>query len=250
MKPHVLATVVAVSRLALADPAPDPATLFHQGQASYDQQRYDDALAAWEQSYALSHLPALLYNIAQAYRLRDHAGDCALARADYAKFVELSPPSSERELASRYVAQLATCAAPRDEPDAAIASPPISHVAASSPQARPPQRFANGRSIAGVAIGVVGVGLLVTGVALGHHASVLGDDVTHACSVSCDWSGEMARDAAGRRDAAAGWALDGVGAAALVGSAVVLYLGVNERGVAVVPTSSMNGATVVWSRGW
>jgi tetratricopeptide (TPR) repeat protein len=254
MKHSALAlAIVATSRFVLAEPASDPAALFHQGQAAYDQQRYDEALTAWEQSYALSLSPALLYNIAQAYRLRGHAEDCALARADYAKFIELAPPSPERDLAARYVAELAVCSSPADAAKAATipvapnsTDAPTSDAAAGSPQPPTARSLAN---IGGVALGVAGFGLLASGIALGHHASVLGDDVTQACSVSCTWSAETTRDAAGRRDAAVGWALDGVGAAALVGSAVLLYFGFNERGIAVVPTSS-TGASVVWSRVW
>lgn len=254
MRLRIAATSIALaalSRLALSDPASEPAALFHQGQAAYDQQRYDDALAAWEQSYALSHVPALLYNIAQARRLRGHAGDCTSARASYAKFIELSPPSPERDLASRYVTELATCANTPVEPRPSLANQVPSTTSGVSTSSQPPNKSVlNGRSIGGAVLGVASIGLLTGGIALGHHASLLGDDVTHACAVSCNWPTESTRDAAGRRDAAVGWALDGIGAAALAGAAVLFYFGFNERDVAITPVGASIGAAMVWNRTW
>jgi hypothetical protein len=74
--------------------------------------------------------------------------------------------------------------------------------------------------------------------------------VTFACSISCDWTDEKSRDAAGRRDAVLGWALDGVGAAALIGSAILLYLDVREHDVTIVPVGTSPGAAIAWSRAW
>ena len=71
----VAIALVVASRSVLADPTPGAAQRYRDGQAAYDHAGYDDALTSWQQSYALSHAPGLLYNIAQAYRLRDRPGD-------------------------------------------------------------------------------------------------------------------------------------------------------------------------------
>jgi hypothetical protein len=42
--------LVAHARAALADPAPNAAQLYRDGQVAYDQARYDDAIGAWQQS--------------------------------------------------------------------------------------------------------------------------------------------------------------------------------------------------------
>ena len=73
---RALVILCLLARAALAD-APTAEQLYHAGQTAYDDKRYDDALAAWQKSYELSHLPALEFNIAQAYRLRGKPGDCA-----------------------------------------------------------------------------------------------------------------------------------------------------------------------------
>jgi hypothetical protein len=224
---------VVAARAAIADPSPDPAQLYRDGQIAYDQARYDDALTAWQESYKLSHASGLLYNIGQAYRLRNRPGDCALARDQYRRFATLATPSPQRELADRYVRDLAVCATTPRTPTEA-------------PEAN--NETIRTREIEIGAVGVAGLGLLVTGIAIGHHASTLGDEVTAACSVSCNWSTEKSKDAAGRRDSTLGWTFGTIGLLAIVGDAALYYVGVHKHSVAVsVGTSS---AAVSWSRSW
>jgi tetratricopeptide (TPR) repeat protein len=234
----VAIALVIASRSVLADPTPDAAQRYRDGQAAYDQARYDDALASWQQSYALSHAPGLLYNLAQAYRLRDRAGDCVAARERYQRFVSLAQPSPQRELAERYITELAACAAP-----------PLS--GASPTTSATVDDTLRTRELEVGAVGVVGLGLLVTGIALGHHAATLGNDVTNACAVSCDWSAEKSKDAEGRRDSALGWTFGAIGVVELVGDAALYYFGVREHGISVaVPPSREPGAVVTWGRSW
>ncbi|HEY3807188.1 MAG TPA: hypothetical protein VGL61_31520 [Kofleriaceae bacterium] len=225
-----------VTRVAFADPPPAAAELYRDGQSAYDQARYDDAIAAWQQSYALSHEPALLYNLAQALRLRGHSGDCVAARDKYREFVALVEPSPQRNLAERYIAGLASCAS------APAGEPPTSSMTSTN------HERLDERELTVAAIGLGGVGLVIAGIALGHHAATLGDDVTAACSLSCDWSAEKSKDAAGRRDSTLGWTFGTLGVVALVADAALYYFDVHEHGFSVgVGTSS---AAVTWSRAW
>jgi tetratricopeptide (TPR) repeat protein len=239
------------ARVALADPTPDAAQLYHDGQTAYDQARYDDAIAEWQQSYELSLAPALLYNIAQALRLRSRPGDCGAARARYREFVALVEPSPQREIAERYIAELASCAstsAPANEPIPTTERMPTPLRPSSS--GSEPRDTTSTRNVVVAAIAVGGIGILVGGIALGHHASVLGDEVTSACSVSCDWSAEKSKDAAGHRDSELGWTLGALGAVVLAGDAALYYLGLREHGVGAAPVGSQPGATITWSRAW
>jgi tetratricopeptide (TPR) repeat protein len=65
--PRPLAARVEAQRRPPRNPREVQArTLFEQGQAAYEEGRYEDAIHAFEQAYALSARPLLLYNIANA----------------------------------------------------------------------------------------------------------------------------------------------------------------------------------------
>lgn len=241
----IVLILLAAMRFAVADPTPDAEQLYRDGQTAYDQQHYDDALAAWQRSYELSHAPALLFNIAQAYRLRAHPGDCVQARTQYQSFIQVAEPSQQRSLAEQYVAELASCA-----------NSPAGVAPAPSDDASTNEHSIRNRQIAVVAIGGSGAVLLATGIYFGHRASTLGDEVTSACaSVSspCDWSVQSGKDAAGHRDATLGWTFDALGAAALVGSAALYWFGIHESEIQVARVATRpreSGAVLSWSSTW
>jgi tetratricopeptide (TPR) repeat protein len=247
-----LASLLLACAQAAADPLPEAEQLYRDGQAAYDQTRYDDAIAAWERSYEVSHLAALHYNIAQAYRLRAHPGDCATARRYYQTFVQSTEPSPQRELAQKYLADLSVCAA--------SAAPNVFSGADHQKDApldtgASPQDRLRTRKLEAAALGVGGVALLVTGMYFGHHASALSADVSQACSMPampCQWSLEMSADSAGRRDAALGWTFDALGVASLLGGAALYWFGVHNTEVQVsTELHSRTGAAVfVWSGRW
>jgi tetratricopeptide (TPR) repeat protein len=234
--------IVALLRAASADPLQDAERLYRDGQNAFDLGHYSDALAAWQQSYELSHAPALVYNIAQAYRLRAHLGDCALARAQYQRFVELTGPSPQRSLADGYIAQLEPCASsPAGEP-LAVSDGGSTH-----------EHSLRNREIATTALAAGGVVLLATGAYLGHHASTLGDEVTSACAHGCSWSMVEGKNAAGRLDATLGWTFDALGVVALAGSAAFYWFGIHDNEIQVTPIATRShesGAALSWETTW
>src|SRR5689334_9724388 len=98
--------------------------LYNEGQRAYEAQRYNDALTAWEKSYAISKLPALVFNIAQAQRLRHQPGDCTKASANYKQFASTAKKSEQRTMAEEFIAELAPCV--QAEAQLAAAPPPQS----------------------------------------------------------------------------------------------------------------------------
>lgn len=116
-----------LDRLRKLWPAPagtDPEQLYRDGHAALAETRYGDAITAWRrctellQRRAIANgekrnpalvavtrklLPALHYNLGEAYRL---AGDFSHAREQYAQFVQAARPSSKRTIAERYLVQL------------------------------------------------------------------------------------------------------------------------------------------------
>ena len=71
--------------------------LYENGAMLYEEGRYEDAIAAWEEAYDLSERPALLYNIANAY---ERIGDYEAALDALGRYRAYAP-ASERESLDR-----------------------------------------------------------------------------------------------------------------------------------------------------
>lgn len=252
----VIAAVVALGSTARADSTPE--LLFTEAQAAYDQRDYATAIAKWQKSYRLSGATDLIFNIAQAMRL---SGDCRGAITSYRRFVEVAriDQADQVAMAKDFVRELESWCRDPSPPPSVVNKVTIDPKAPESITAQIGQPLleqarreeeAHRRSrrlkIAGLGLGGVGLATIAAGVGLGHHGAVLGDEVTTACQISCNWAAEKSTDAAGRRDVAIGYAIDGLGAAAVVGGGIAYYLGI--RGGVVEPREG--GVIVSWRGAW
>jgi hypothetical protein len=247
----------AVALLALASTAyaeSDAERFYNQGQQAYEALRYDDALRAWENSYALSKLPALLFNIAQAQRLRGKPGDCTKATANYKKFIALMPKSSERPTAEGFIAELSPCVEQEAKP--VVVPPPqaVTPATVVPPQPQPVvvrESGGKGKRFAGYAVGGAGVILVATGVYFGTKARRLGDEVSEECADGCDWNLVKDKDAEGKSAETTQYVLYGVGLAAIAAGGVLWWMGNKEAqssSVAIAPAT--HGASLFWSGTW
>jgi tetratricopeptide (TPR) repeat protein len=110
----------AGGRLARAEtPERDARRLYQTGLESYRAGNYDEAIARLKASYQLVPAPGLLYDLAQAQRLK---GDCASARTLYRQFLDHSPRGSVETLARSHLAEMDKCVA--DAVPATVASAP------------------------------------------------------------------------------------------------------------------------------
>ncbi len=155
--------------------------LSDEGLADFNQGRYREAVRAFEESFELRPLPLLLFNVAQAHRL---AGDCALARDAYRRYVDENPRAGNRKLAEAFLLDMEKCAsaappvaAPNTEPrtnaapiNAEPAQKPAPASVFATESAPPPRKpiyrqwwlwTTVGVVVAGVALGL-GVGLSQT----------------------------------------------------------------------------------------
>lgn len=255
----VVAAIAALGASARA--APSAEDLYAEGQAAYDRADYPTAIERWRASFEISGETGLLFNLAQAQRL---SGDCPDALSTYRKFLaaDADLTSEQHRLAEDLARELdSSCDEPPPissapvEPPTAAAIPDraadhdlIAAVPLSARDDRTP-RSGRSRRITGLAIAGTGAALLVTGLIVGHHARALGDEVTRACASGCDWTTQRSKDAAGRRDAVIGHALDAVGVAAIAGGAILYYVGVRED-VVVEPRAHGAGIVVSWSGSW
>jgi hypothetical protein len=252
---RVLASVVLIGVLSQSVPSlagdNDAEQLYLEGQKAYDDKRYDGALVAWLRSYDQSHLPGLLFNIAQAYRLRGLAGDCTKASESYQKFIAQDPQSPQRAAAEKFVVELRPCAVPRPTPKVPV-EPVTATVDASlvNPRSGPQPRFTGTQRVAFLT-GGFSTAILVGGAVFGYRASKIGNDVTLACAKGCQWSTVADLDAEGRTAERAQWVLLGVGGVGVVASAALYWYGgrSTSSGVAIAPLHS-NGAVVTWSSSW
>lgn len=242
-----LVALCGTASIARADPSPAAEVLYAQGQIAYARADYVTAIDKWQGAYDLSGESALLFNLAQAYRL---SGDCARAIETYRRFVIADPAAGTRALAEDLVRELTSTCVKRPEPLVVVKPPTTPSVDAPTGKDRgtvPGQTL----RIAGLVTGGAGAVSLAIGIAIGHHASRIGAEVTSACAVSCDWAVQRSKDTAGRRDATIGYALDAVGVATIAGGALMYYLG--ERTITVEPLSAQPGARggiVAWSGAW
>jgi tetratricopeptide (TPR) repeat protein len=258
---RVIVIVLVMLAAPLAHAESEAERLYNQGQQAYEALRYDDALTAWEKSYALSKLPALVFNIAQAQRVRGRPGDCTKATASYRRFIALAPKSNERPQAEGFIAELAPCVEQeaKPQPAAPVVPPPTAVMPPAmtgTPPAQQPMPISEGnpgrgKRFAGYAVGGAGVVLALTGVYFGAKARRLGDEVSDECRDGCDWNLVKDKDAEGKSAETTQYILYGVGAAAIVAGGVLWWMGNSEAkrsNVAVTPTHG--GAAVSWSGAW
>jgi hypothetical protein len=103
----VAAALVVAARAVGADEARARA-LYQAGQTAFETGRFLDAASAFEQSYAESRRPALLWNIARSYHKQYEIGRDLVhlrrARVMYENFADLAPSPEEKTEAERSLA--------------------------------------------------------------------------------------------------------------------------------------------------
>ena len=126
---------------AQSDDDKEKAKLLHQaGLAEYQAGRYGAAVTAFRHAYKLVPAPGILFNLAQAYRLK---GDCRSARRSYKKFLKESTDAAQIALAKEHIAGLKCAdeqpaAPPAPVPAPAPAPAPVTQPAPAAPTAAPP----------------------------------------------------------------------------------------------------------------
>ncbi|MGE0868358.1 MAG: tol-pal system YbgF family protein [Kofleriaceae bacterium] len=256
-------------------PAQPPATdaaeaAYREGRRLYDLREFAQAIEKFKEAYRLRGDAAALFNIAQSYRL---LGDCPNAHAYYTTFAR-NYPKERPEIVQQFIAELSPCAKPSAAAPSAPAAPkpappspsrqpatpptvataaPASSQPAPSPRAvalsssaREPGSPGRTLRISGIAVTGLGAVAVGAGIYFGFAARSKSKDLNS----SSVWDPALQRDAkAADRNAKITFA---VGGAALIGGAVLYYLGHRARhersSIALIPT--IDGASVVWSAGF
>jgi tetratricopeptide (TPR) repeat protein len=229
--------------------------LYEQGNTHYDLAEYDQAIDLFKQAYALSRRPTLLYNIAQAYRLK---GDCEQALQVYKNYLRVDTNTQIRAKVESRIEEMAACAKdpsrkpPAPEKEAiqkdagkpavppTTTTPPLTPEPAPAPAPASESRGGTKKMI-GLITGGVGVALVGTGVYFSVQAGSKADDVSSACTVAapCDWGSDLASlESDGEAAERNALILYAVGGAAIAGGVVLYLLGASEASAADAPRVS------------
>lgn len=281
MKKLALAALLAASATAAAQPAPRPTpqtddqkrveakTLYEQGLSHYNLGEFDQAIAAFRKSYELTQAPGLLFNIAQAFRLKK---DYEQATYFYTTYLRLQPDAANR---SDVEARLAEMQQAIEEQKKLEKKPPIGTISpegttttTSAPTVTPPaattsttpapespheEAGARGRSlkIAGYATAGTGAALVITGLVFGQMAKSAEKDLDQLSTNMGTWTAaEQNKYDAGKRDNTIAIVSFIVGGAAIATGGTLWVLGAMKKSdttVAINPSAHGTTFAVGWS---
>lgn len=155
---------------------------YEKATRAYDVQKYEEAVDEYQKAYEIGGDPAMLYNVAQSYRLNDQLPE---ALRFYRRYLQRSPNARNREDVERKIADLektveerrkAAAVAPAPAPVPAAAAPPV------TPQPEIPVVTDDGSAlrVAGIVVASVGAAGLITAAITGKMAATKGDELTEA----------------------------------------------------------------------
>lgn len=221
-------------------------TLAERGRMLHDAGDYANAIVAFTQAYVMAPSPALLFNLAQAYRLQGNCDDAALM---YRRYLATNPSPDGRLLAEGHLANVERCVhkmnlhIPVETGKAGSTGPAPAVVT----KAAGPSRVAQVEKDVG--LGLVaggGVALAIAGyfTIQAHAAS---NEVAAAYANGAKWKDVADIDARGK-SAERNAKLFGAGAGLGVVSGVALYLiGRHTESTPITVTPTTSGAQVSMS---
>lgn len=163
--------------------------LYDQGSRAYKAGDYPRAIELFLAAYELSHAPAILFNVAQAYRL---AADCQRALDYYRRSLAEEPDAANRDEVEERVSEMQACVdkqAPDErekepEPAAEVEPPttaPPPAAVTMTEEDRAPARPAARRAVLPLVTAGVGAAAAVAGGVLYLQARAKFDDVEATC---------------------------------------------------------------------
>jgi tetratricopeptide (TPR) repeat protein len=147
----------ALALVVISAFAPEPQEVarehYRKALAHYDLRQFDRAIAEFQQAYAISGAPELLFNMAQAHRLR---GDCKHALHFYRTYLRLVPDAPNRDDVQARIGEMQRQVAAAN----VVRERPLLVVAEDNPGAA--------LEVAGIVTGASGLALVGAGVAEYH----------------------------------------------------------------------------------
>ncbi|MEA2698661.1 MAG: hypothetical protein QOI66_2932 [Myxococcales bacterium] len=211
-----------------------------EGLREFNAGHFAEAIDAFKAAYQRTPAPALLYNLAQAYRMQKN---CPLALESYRRYLETNPAGKLRALTEERISEMQACVlAQRALPSSPSPSPPapapppmprmpapeggdgitarLAPVAPPGPAAPPRLRP---RTLAAIGAGLAAGGLLAAGGYFAWQSHQASNDVTQVFHDGQSWNGAaMISEEQGMTDQRRAW---GLGVAGLVMAGVAAFLG-------------------------
>ena len=286
IKPLILAAALLASSTVAAQPAKTDASqtdeqkkaeakaLYDKGINHYNLGEFDPAIAAFRQAYAISSAPGLLFNIAQAFRLKK---DYDQASYFYTTYLRLKPDAPNRADVEARIAEMKTAIEEQkkigNSPPTGTMSPdgdtgttgtkpptttPLPKVVATQdptvteePVDQVETRASPGATMKTAGLVMVGAGgvLIITGIIFGQMASSAESDL-NKLNMGGTWTQDQqdTYDAGERNNKIAIGSLI-VGGAAVATGAALYFLGRSKdsaASVAIVPTKGGTSVAVGW----
>lgn len=229
-------------------------SLAERGRQLHDAGDYAAAITAFTQAYVIAPSPALLFNLAQAYRLQGNCDDAALM---YRRYLATSPTPEGRVLAEAHLATVERCLRklslniPVETPQGIVIKPRSGSLMASEASEPGPGGSRLAQFEKDVGVGLMLGGTVVLGLA-GYYAieahSAAGE-VAAAYEKGAKWKDVAPIDSRGKSAAANAKLLGGGGAIGVAGG-VALYLLGRHTERRTLPTVTPTGRGVAVNMSW
>ena len=262
MKHAVVCVVLAIAGVANAVPKATVSAeqkqadaLFEKGQTSYQDGKYQDAIAQFKQAYDLVKDPVYLFNIAQSYR---KVADCVNAADYYKRYLQEAPNAENKPKVEQWLEELRPCV---EEREAEQAQARKSQEEAE--RLRKERELAEARGIVmptegtidsgkpfrytGLALAGVGAVGLGVGIAFGVRGSSIKSDIDERCSPpnNCQWDSAEIQALHADGESANTWSAVGyIGGGIALAGGVALYMYGRTRIETVSVAPASGGATV------
>jgi tetratricopeptide (TPR) repeat protein len=229
---------------------------YDRGMAHYELGEFAAAVEQFKAAYARSQAPGLLFNLAQASRLNK---DYEQALHFYRTYLRVRPEAANRDDVEKRIAELEPIVEMRRRAEEERLSASSSQLSAPPAMKRTesdrpaviarPLPSGRGEKIAGIVVGVAGVGLLAAGIGLGVAALDAQNKLSSLATQMGSWTPQQATlYDNGRRDAAAATGLYVAGGVAVATGVVLYAVGwKKDRARFAVAPSVGGGAQAVWS---
>lgn len=231
MKVLALLIVLALAgSTASADTVPNRARdLAERGRIAHDAKDYSTAIAAFTEAYALAPAPGLLFNLAQAYRLRGSCDDAALM---YRRFLATNPSDDARLLAESHLSTVERCLAakitvPAAQPlkmSGSLVVRPQRETSLGRKSSPPPSQEWRPAEKAGIGLAIGGGVALILAGYYGYESHQVESEVERRYAAGEKWKNLEDRAAEGDRASTIAKVSLGLGAAAIAASATVLVI--------------------------
>jgi tetratricopeptide (TPR) repeat protein len=250
------AAVMCTPLAARADDRPAvPAkarALAERGRAAHDAGDYAGAITAFTQAYVIAPSPALLFNLAQAYRLQ---GKCDDAELMYQRYLATDPSPEGRSLAEAHLASMERCLhkialhVSADDATARIAvpAPPAASITSDAPPVSA-HRAEIEKSV-GVGLTIGGTAALAAALYYAVQAQDAADDVSAMYDKGGKGKGVAPIDQRGRSAATNARILAVGGTVGVVGGIVMYVIGKRDESspVAIAPLSHGAAVSMRWA---